>query len=507
MDASFLYGLHAAWAATHLALGVFFVVVWILGRRERDSLLFGLMCVSLAVTTLGIGWGYRVTSLESWIVAAKVGQAGAIAALVLNLHFAIRSAGRKPQRWLILGSYLAAAFFEAANLAGLWFVPGSPSFEDTRIWGVPLRLASAEPTLLALGYYVLNALALVAAQAYFVSAYRSGRREALIAFFGGLFVCGAGASDISLLSGIVDHGLYALPAAFLFYALAVATTLVLRFRRIAVELARTEGELQRAAEELRVSHAELVEMQSELVKKEQLAAVGELAAAIAHEVRNPLAVIKNAVSTLRRSHVADGDRDMLLGIVDEETGRLNRLVTDLLQFARPAKVRRESVDLLELAAFVFPAGCEQHPVEISKEPGADQHAVADPALLRSALQHLVENARQASPEGAPVQVVIARGVLGGAPCVRLEVKDAGGGMPPEVLARALDPFFTTQPSGTGLGLPVVQRIARSHGGRLELTSEVGKGTTAALLLPGPDAAPESFDGRRTGDATRGAEPA
>src|SRR5690606_11573366 len=108
---------------------------------------------------------------------------------------------------------------------------------------------------------------------------------------------------------------------------------------------RTADELGRRTEELRRSYSNLRLTQEELVRKEQLAAVGELSAVIAHEVRNPLAIIKNAVSSLRRPTLRPSDRGVLLGILDEEVDRLNRLVRDLLAYARPVEPRGQPVDL------------------------------------------------------------------------------------------------------------------------------------------------------------------
>jgi len=256
-----------------------------------------------------------------------------------------------------------------------------------------------------------------------------------------------------------------------------------RYRLTAGELAQAETNLRIAAEELRHSQTELREVQDELVTKEQLAAVGELAAAIAHEVRNPLAIIMNAVASLRRQGIGQGDHDMLLGIVDEETGRLNRLVTDLLRYARPATAQRASVELRELAERIRPVACGEHTIEVTAWPGAPTQIEADAGLIRGALENLIENACQATPPGGQIRIVIAAGQIDFDPAVRVEVHDPGSGMEPLLVERARVPFFTTRPSGTGLGIPIVERIAAAHGGRLLINSTLGVGTIATLLLP------------------------
>src|SRR5690606_24538929 len=126
------------------------------------------------------------------------------------------------------------------------------------------------------------------------------------------------------------------------------TTLPVRYKSKDQQLEVANSDLAQAAEELRNSYVELQVVQDRLTGKEQLAQVGELAAAIAHEVRNPLAIIVNACASLRRSQLAEDDRTMLLGIVEEEAARLNRLVTDLLRFARPVKVNRSPVAMTVL---------------------------------------------------------------------------------------------------------------------------------------------------------------
>jgi signal transduction histidine kinase len=268
------------------------------------------------------------------------------------------------------------------------------------------------------------------------------------------------------------------------FAFGVAGTVLMRYRLAAGGLEQTTQRLQLRTDELRSSHAELRVVQSELVSKNQLAAVGELAAAIAHEVRNPLAVIVNAVAGLRRVSGSEEDRSILLSIVDEEAARLNRLVTDLLRFARPVNVKRSPVSLGELAKRSRSQVLDGHEIVVSI--GADpeiQTVWVDPNLFRLVFDNLVQNACQSMRGGGRVDIVVTRGVLPRGPAVSIQIKDHGHGMEPEVRERALDPFFTTRPSGTGLGLPIVQRIVEAHGGELLIESQEGAGTSVTLFLP------------------------
>ncbi|HMJ11505.1 MAG TPA: ATP-binding protein, partial [Polyangiaceae bacterium] len=315
-------------------------------------------------------------------------------------------------------------------------------------------------------------------------AYRSGKREALSSLIGAGFVSVACLNDVLLVTSKLSHNLYLTPHAFSLYAFGVASTLLFRYQAAAGQLELTTSSLRTATEELRHSHDELRQVQDELTSKQQLATVGELAAAIAHEVRNPLAVIVNAVAGLRRAGMGEDDRKVLLDIVDEEAARLNRLVTDLLRFARPVTVQRSAVSLVELAHRAESLAREGHVVSVAMSDDPDVKTVwVDPGLFRLVFDNLVENALQSMPGGGTVMIEIRRGDWNGAPCVRVEIRDQGQGMEPEVLERAVDPFFTTRPSGTGLGLPIVQRIIEAHGGDIEIESEAGAGTSVILLLP------------------------
>ena len=475
MTPSVLSGVVFAWGIAQVAVGVFFSLVFALGRRDRDYLLFGLTCFALALTSIGIATGSLGGTADDWLRSAKLAHVGIIAATVFNFHFALRYGAPGSARPVVGVAYLLAAAFELANALDYWWEPGTAQVHRRELLGGSLFHGSAAPTPLAVANYVLTGVALLATQALFLRAYRRGNREALIAFVGGLFVCGGGANDILTVTGVARGFAFLQPHAFMLYAFAIASTLVLRYRRAAGELANAESHLRQAAEELRVSHAELLEVQSTLETKEQLAVVGELAASIAHEVRNPLAVITNAVAGLRRAAAGSEDQRVLLDIVDEEAERLNHLVTNLLRFARPAKLHLAPVDLGELAESVAASAGAKVEVEVGSEP---VRVEADEALLRVALENLVANAQQAC--SASERVTLRVGDGDGRPSIG--VSDEGAGMDEQVVARACDPFFTTKPSGTGLGLAIVQRIARAHGGALELESAVGRGTTARIVF-------------------------
>jgi len=261
-------------------------------------------------------------------------------------------------------------------------------------------------------------------------------------------------------------------------------TLLSRFAALRRQLEARAAELKTRARVLSRAYEELRAAQDVIVRKEQLAAVGELSAVIAHEVRNPLAIISNAVATLRRRDVAAADRETLLQILDEESSRLNRIVSDLLRFARPITIDPQPVPLRELAerALALAQGKPAITVEL-RESEPVGRVMGDASLLRQVFDNLVSNAVQAMPEGGALLISLAQAELEGARGVEVEVKDSGEGMDTQIRQRALDPFFTTRPSGTGLGLAIVARIIDAHGGRLTIESEPGVGTTMRVFLP------------------------
>ncbi len=488
--AQYLSGLLTAWATAQLGLSVFFMFAYFLGRRELEYFIFSLLCLSLSVGSAGVAYEYSEAGVAARFLGSNITHVGMIFAAAFNLHFALTFAKalRDPRRavWI----YVVAAAYLVLLGSGAWWRDASPYMLDAYLFGQRVVHLAPQASWLGKTFYIVASLETAVSAAVLVSAYRAGQREVGSAIIGILCVLPAVGNDGALAFGFIENAISLLPHAFLLYAFGVAGTLLLRYRVGKDELEKTARSLQEKTEELRHSYAELRLVQNELVTKKQLAAVGELAAAIAHEVRNPLAVIVNAVAGLRRSAVRDEDRTMLLGIVDEEAARLNRLVTDLLRFARPVSVKRSPVSLLELAnRSRSSAMLDGHHIVVRMDEDPELTTVwVDPSLFRLVFDNLVENACQAMKSGGTVQILVRRGQLRGDAAVRIEIADSGQGMEQGVRERALDPFFTTRPSGTGLGLPIVHRIIEAHGGEIRLESEEGQGTTVTLLLPlGPPA--------------------
>ncbi|HXS16461.1 MAG TPA: ATP-binding protein [Polyangiaceae bacterium] len=286
---------------------------------------------------------------------------------------------------------------------------------------------------------------------------------------------------------MIRHGQrwYLIEGATWAYSLIVIASLISEFKGTEGLLQQTTSNLAARTAELESSYAEIDLMASELSRKQQLAAVGELAAAIAHEVRNPLAIIMNAVSAMKRPTISGKDRETLLDIVNEESERLNHLVAELLRFARPVTAARSPVslyDICEQASQAAPPGFELRvQTSVDEELGP---VLVDPALFRLALDNLIANSCQAMPKGGVIELMVRRGQFSdGALAATVLVKDQGAGMDKLVLSNAKKPFFTTKPRGTGLGIPIAQKIVEAHGGEMELLSSPGAGTTVSIALP------------------------
>jgi signal transduction histidine kinase/putative methionine-R-sulfoxide reductase with GAF domain len=252
----------------------------------------------------------------------------------------------------------------------------------------------------------------------------------------------------------------------------------------------------RLYEDLRRSYADLGRAQDQLVRQERLAALGELAAVVAHEVRNPLGVIFNSLGALRRLVAPPGaDARMLLDIVGEEAERLNRMVGDLLDFARPSRPTLHPEPLLPVvddAVAAALSGIGRKVTLVREVPDSLPQVPMDSHLLRQAIVNLVVNAAQAMPDGGTLTV---RAQVDGAKAV-LQLGDTGTGIPDEVRHRIFEPFFTTRATGTGLGLAVVKRIVDDHHGEIEVRPGAGGGTVFELRLPLAPGEPCPVEARR-----------
>jgi two-component system sensor histidine kinase PilS (NtrC family) len=228
---------------------------------------------------------------------------------------------------------------------------------------------------------------------------------------------------------------------------------------------------------------EIAQMQERLRRSERLGALGQLAAGLAHEVRNPLASLSGAVELLRADLPAgDASARKLTDIVLRETARLNRLVSDFLTYAKPGPGRLEPVALEPLFDELrqLLASAQELRVELDLQLQSGLAVLGNPDQLRQVFWNLLRNAAEAQPRDARVGVCA---VEAGGSWVEIAIEDRGDGIPPDALEHIFEPFYTTKARGTGLGLATVHRVIEAHGGRLAVSSKLGEGTTVQVVLP------------------------
>jgi two-component system sensor histidine kinase HydH len=248
-----------------------------------------------------------------------------------------------------------------------------------------------------------------------------------------------------------------------------------------LQMARTEE----AAAQLAESNRSLREAQVSLRRSERLAALGQLTAGLAHELRNPLGTIKASAEMLTKETLRARPevRAEMAEYIGTEVNRMNTLITSFLNFARPLQIRPAVADLNAVADDVTRQQAElardrNVRVVVYRAENAGG-AVFDADLLTVALSNLVQNAIQASAAGQEVEVRMERS----AGEVKIWVTDQGHGIPAAHLESIFNPFFTTKPQGVGLGLPIVAKIIDEHQGRIQVFSEEGRGTKFEIVLP------------------------
>lgn len=229
---------------------------------------------------------------------------------------------------------------------------------------------------------------------------------------------------------------------------------------------------------------EVRRLQQEVRRQEKLAALGSLSAGVAHEIRNPLSSIKGLAAYFGAKFPAGSEDRQAAEVMIGEVERLNRVVSELLELARPSDVKLQAADVNAVVAHslkLIQADAAARGVRVDFQPAPGLPAGAlDPDRLVQALLNLHLNALQAMPPGGVLTVRTGPAPGGN---LRVEVADTGAGIPTDELAKIFDPYFTTKPAGTGLGLAVVHKIVEGHGGRVAVESRAGRGTTFTLHLP------------------------
>ncbi len=232
---------------------------------------------------------------------------------------------------------------------------------------------------------------------------------------------------------------------------------------------------------------ELRSAQDELIKKERLAAIGQMASVVGHEIRNPLAVINNSIYFIKTKLSTGQEPDPKIAkhikIIESEIQQANGIINEILTYSRQRDLKPERVQLntwLEELLSVYP-----FPPHITLEKQFDPSSVSveiDTTEVQQAIRNLIGNGIEVMPPPKGGKITI-RTAIPEPGWVRIDIGDAGGGIPPDVLDKIFAPFFTTKARGTGLGLAVVRKVVDRHKGRVEVESKVGVGTTFMLYLP------------------------
>lgn len=299
-----------------------------------------------------------------------------------------------------------------------------------------------------------------------------------------------GSFSISLLSGAVyllhisEHGhdpqaaiLNQYAEVFMFQVVGVVTGLLAGAER------RQRRRFEKASADLAAAYQELRNTVSLLIRADRLKSVGEVAAAIVHEIRNPLSAIKGAAQIIEKAVPQDSPRRRFITIIEEEVDRLNRLVTEFLTFARPRQPEKSPSDLNQLIESIITFTSKEATNRgVRLVPQLDEHLPAvevDVEQIRQVLLNLILNAIHAMPQGGVVEVCSKRV----AAVVELAVRDYGTGIDPAIRDKIFDPFFTTKPEGSGLGLSVAYGLVKQHEGEIELAEVEGPGSRFVIRLP------------------------
>jgi two-component system sensor histidine kinase HydH len=260
-------------------------------------------------------------------------------------------------------------------------------------------------------------------------------------------------------------------------------------RERSAELQETAEGLDESYKKLQAQSEKIITIEEQLRRSERLSTLGELAAVLAHEIRNPLGSIRGTAEILRDDYKPGDPKHEFIEIQIKETERLNRVVEDFLHMARPQPVDMRPCPVqeeLETIALLVSNDARERQIKLVLQPPAVPVIIkADGEKLRQAFLNIAINALQATPSGG--SIIISTAVYQSA-FFEIQFRDTGTGIDTETLGRIFEPFYTTKPNGTGLGLAITRKIIESHGGTMSVESDVGRGTTVTVRLPMLDAA-------------------
>jgi two-component system, NtrC family, sensor histidine kinase HydH len=261
--------------------------------------------------------------------------------------------------------------------------------------------------------------------------------------------------------------------------------------RVVSEHRRQVSRYQSLAETLAETNRRLEQVQAEARRSERLAALGQLSAGLAHEIRNPLGVIKGSAEMLVKKLKADDPLvGELMGFISSEVTRLNTLVSRFLNFARPLQLQPRLQDIRPILDQALKAAHDRWPdvpVEIEKEYDTNlPRAFVDEELCEQVFINLILNAYEAMPEGGRLRVIASAANSNGRKGIEVQIIDTGPGVPSELREQIFNPFFTTKKDGVGLGLSLVSKIVDDHQGWLRVEDRANGGACFTTFLPAED---------------------
>jgi signal transduction histidine kinase len=250
----------------------------------------------------------------------------------------------------------------------------------------------------------------------------------------------------------------------------------LMFLILLIIVKRGETIIERRAEEQR-------RLVDKLHQAERMATLGEMIASVSHEIKNPLGIIRSTADLLEKKVIQVDPQNQLASIIREEADRLNRVVTEFLDFARPLVPRAHPIlleTILEKNLHVLETELAQHAITVQTDflPGSEPISV-DQDLLYRAFLNILLNAVQAMTDGGTINITVRYSNQG----AEIEIRDSGAGLSEEELAKAFKPFFTTKEKGSGLGLAIVKNIIEAHGGTIRMKNAEAGGTLVHIILP------------------------
>lgn len=260
--------------------------------------------------------------------------------------------------------------------------------------------------------------------------------------------------------------------------LTSAATMTVLFLVLRLIVARADRIIYQRALEQRA-------LEEQLHRTEKLASLGEMVAAVSHEIKNPLGIIQSTAEMLEKKVRTFDPQNRLASIIFVEANRLNRIVTEFLDFARPQNPSLTTCNIRDIIErnLVF-LGSELEKADITVQTRFEEHPdiQCDPELLYRAFLNIFVNAMQAMPDGGNLSITVGSTGIAGEK-IRIAISDTGTGVSPDISSKIFNPFFTTKNKGSGLGLAIVRNIIKDHGGTISMESEAGKGTTFFIDLP------------------------